>query len=84
MILSCLQLDIPISKTKEFIKDYSNPEIVDGRELINAKNRKTLTLDTYTQVFESKKGFISNLSILDLLFNEGPNSLMYLENQEIK
>jgi hypothetical protein len=28
----------------------------------------------YTQVFSEKFGFVSNLSILDLLFNEGPNS----------
>ena len=34
----------------------------------------------YTQVFEEKQGFIPNLSILDLLFNEGPNSLNVLEN----
>ena len=29
---------------------------------------------TYTQVFSEKYGFLSNLSILDLLFNEGPNA----------
>ena len=33
----------------------------------------------YMQVFENKFGFISNLSILDLLFNEGNNSKAYLE-----
>ena len=33
----------------------------------------------YTQVFEERHGFIPNLSILDLLFNEGPNSLNILE-----
>ena len=34
----------------------------------------------YMQVFENKFGFISNLSILDLLFNEGNNSKAYLES----
>ncbi len=34
----------------------------------------------YTQVFSGKFGFIPNLSILDLLFNEGPNSAMVLKN----
>jgi len=37
----------------------------------------------YFQVFGEKLGFIPNLSILDLLFNEGPNSLQVLE-QSIK
>jgi len=34
----------------------------------------------YTQVFSDKLGFVANLSILDLLFNEGPNSYSLLIN----
>lgn len=33
----------------------------------------------YTQVFSEKFGFVSNLSILDLLFNEGPYSIKIIE-----
>jgi hypothetical protein len=33
----------------------------------------------YTQVFSEKVGFVPNLSVLDLLFNEGPNSYNVLE-----
>lgn len=36
-------------------------------------------LQKYTQVFSDKLGFIEGLSILDLLFNEGPNSYTVLE-----
>jgi hypothetical protein len=32
----------------------------------------------YWQVFTNKQGFVPNLSILDLLFNEGPNAISYL------
>jgi hypothetical protein len=32
----------------------------------------------YHQVFAQKQGFIANLSVIDLLFNEGPESYIYL------
>ena len=34
--------------------------------------------EPYNQVFEDKYGFIPNLFIFDLLFNEGPNSVNFL------
>ena len=37
----------------------------------------------YDQVFMEKQGFISNLSILDLLFNLGPESADYLHNLDL-
>jgi hypothetical protein len=37
----------------------------------------------YTQVLQEHHGFLPNLSVLDLLFNEGPNALNYLEAQNI-
>ena len=33
---------------------------------------------TYYQVYQMKHGFLSNLSVLDLLFNMGPESIFYL------
>jgi len=51
----------------------------DYRNYFNQKIN-TISLPEYTQVFSDKYGFISNLSIIDLLFNEGPNTLLYLEN----
>lgn len=80
-IMNSLQLEIPTSKTTEYNKEI---DFLDGRKLAIAKNKNEYQPDRYIQVFEQNNGFISNLSILDLLFMEGPNSLNYLENQNIK
>ncbi|MGY5850996.1 WbqC family protein [Salegentibacter sp. F14] len=81
-ITKAMDLNLDFSKTSEYIKDPKN--ITDLRSLINAKHKTEFQQIPYNQVFESKHGFIPNLSILDLLFNEGPNSLPYLENHEFK
>ncbi|WP_298534394.1 WbqC family protein [uncultured Algibacter sp.] len=81
VIFDCLQLETNSSKTTSYQKT-TNTEI-DYRFLVNAKKESLLPFDTYTQVFGDKHGFIPNLSILDLLFNEGPNSLNYLESQSL-
>ena len=65
------------SQTSEFFMTYK--EVNDLRPLADFKSSKTPKIDPYIQVFDNKHGFISNLSILDLLFNEGPNALNYLE-----
>ncbi|WP_457611055.1 WbqC family protein [Lutibacter sp.] len=80
-VLKALQLEITISKTTEFNKE---PNYLDLRNLALAKNNKSYNLDQYFQVFNTNHGFISNLSILDLLFMEGPNALNYLESQTSK
>ena len=81
VIYECLQLDLKTSKSEIYQKHIENT--VDFRPLVNAKKEVTKQFDTYTQVFSDKHRFISNLSILDLLFNEGPNALNYLESQTI-
>jgi len=78
-IMNSLQIQIPFSKTTEYHKEVN---IKDGRFLVNAKNRQNFDLNRYIQVFEQTQGFIPNLSILDLLFMEGPNALNYLESQK--
>ena len=80
LIMDALQLEIPYSKTSEYQKDV---QFLDARKLAIAKTKDEIHLARYIQVFEQNKGFISNLSILDLLFMEGPNALNYLENQTI-
>ncbi|CAI8338429.1 MAG: Uncharacterised protein [Flavobacteriaceae bacterium] len=59
-------------------------QLKDMRHLVNCKKEPKYNFDTYHQVFEANHGHIENLSILDLLFNEGPNTLHYLQNQTLE
>ncbi len=77
LLCECLQLEMHYQKTTEYLTEPK--EMKDQRELINAK--KEIIIEPYSQVFQDKKGFLSNLSILDLMFNEGPNTINYLKNQ---
>ena len=55
--------------------------IHDFREAINPKHPAPdpdFTPRRYYQVYEAKHGFQPNLSIVDLLFNMGPESVFYL------
>jgi hypothetical protein len=80
-VCACLELDIDYKITTSYEKTLDN--IDDYRPLIAAKKETAFNFDRYIQVFTQKHGFISNLSILDLLFNEGPNTLNYLESQTL-
>lgn len=80
-ICECLQLEINSSKTETFVKTIEDK--TDYRYLVHAKKEVPQNFEPYTQVFSNKHGFIDNLSILDLLFNEGPNALNYLESQTL-
>ena len=56
-------------------------DLTDFRSLVNARKEPNFNFENYRQVFFDKCGYIDNLSIIDLLFNEGTNALTYLENQ---
>ena len=58
--------------------DDNEFDILDS--LISAKKVVKTEFRTYTQVFRTKYGFIPNLSILDVLFNLGPETKRYLKN----
>lgn len=62
------------------ITQYPSP-ISDFRDVIHAKHPQPdpdFTPIKYWQVFQHKHGFLPNLSILDLLFCMGPESVFYL------
>jgi len=68
-----------LEKKTSHTTEYLTTVQEDHRELANAKLKSSYQMEPYQQVFTEKFGFIPNLSILDLLFNEGPNALSYLE-----
>ena len=82
-ILKRLGMDVKLILTEEFTAPGSIPD--DWRGVIHPKRPNTLLSDLapgrpYYQVFAGKFGhFTPGLSILDLLFNEGPDSLLYLK-----
>ncbi len=74
-IFELLPLDLKYTLTSVYDKEIKN----DYRYMVNSKSTEEFNLPNYTQVFSNKHGFLENLSILDLLFNEGPTALLYLE-----
>lgn len=81
MLLDCIQMQITTEKTTTFEKRQSTKRDL---RLMAQRNHEVDIFDNYTQVFSDKHGFFSNLSILDLLFNEGPNTELYLKKQKLK
>ena len=70
--------------TDHYSPHGSNEYGEDLRELIHPKRDNHILEELglkkpYFQVFSGKYGFKSNLSIMDLLFNEGPDSISYLK-----
>ena len=51
---------------------------MDYRFLIETHSYKIIKTNIYSQVFQSKYGYIQNLSILDLMFNLGPQTVPFL------
>lgn len=80
LVSKCLGLPSEYGKTVEYFHEAAN--FKDFRTLANGK-KDSAELESYTQVFGDKFGFINNLSILDLLFNEGRFALDYLKNQTL-
>ena len=77
VILGLLQEEDNTNFTKEFQHEGSFSDFRNHK--FKSKN-----LQRYDQVFMEKHGFIANLSIIDLLFNLGPESSDYLHKLDIR
>jgi len=76
-ILDLLSMSPIVSFSKEHHKEIEG--FTDYRGYFTPKNKSLeVPKELYNQVFEEKYGFLPNLFILDLLFNEGPNTVSFL------
>ncbi|MEI2274835.1 WbqC family protein [Sphingobacterium sp. ML3W] len=77
LILKSIKLKRTVSFTEEYT--VNDAEAIDYREIIHPKKESILVAPKeYYQVFLDKNGFYPDLSIIDLLFNQGPQSKSYL------
>ena len=81
LVFECLQLPFKYTVTQTFELDSIHN--MDARPFANSRKEKLQDFKSYAQVFDNKHGFLDNLSILDVLFNEGPNTELYLKSQSI-
>lgn len=76
--------------TENFSRDgqvtFNGSDLIcdDMREVIHPKRKNSVLADLklekpYFQVFAARHGFMPDLSSMDLLFNEGPDSILYLK-----
>jgi len=72
LITELLDVNLNHEKSESYNENYS--ELIDLRDLSVARKEKEYATPKYIQVFESKHGYLPNLSILDILFSEGNNT----------
>lgn len=71
LISRLLKLDFSYTPTTEY-KIVATE--LDFRKTIHPKKNLLISASPYYQVFEDRNGFIEKLSIVDLLFNQGPHT----------
>ncbi len=78
VVCRLMDFDPKISYSSEYRKELPD-EVLDCRETIHPKQPAQLhEFKPYYQVFAQKYGFKGNLSCIDLLFNMGPEAVLFL------
>jgi hypothetical protein len=78
LVCSLLDISPVVSYSTEYVFS-PQPDVLDLREAIHPKKTPlTRNFRPYYQVFEAKYGFQANLSIIDLLFNMGPEATLLI------
>jgi len=76
-IIELLNIDIESTKSVKYIE--CEPTTTDFRNAFSPKIETNLKFNEYIQVFGDRNGFTPNMSIVDILFNEGPNAVNYIK-----
>ncbi len=81
-LFTMLDINTPFSLTGKYYQPQDNKHVLDYRETIHPKKKAPDSLYqpiVYHQVFDDRYGFLPDLSIIDLIFNEGPDALPILQ-----
>lgn len=86
LCLNILSISKQITLSDHYIKESTQKQQIDLRTYLhpknNTQNQRLFGIPSYIQVFG--KPFVANLSILDLIFCEGPNAKQLLKQSIIK
>lgn len=77
VVLKCLKAERQIKFTEQYHK------LLDGEHDYRKSVEENIVMPPYYQAFNEKNGFTPNLSIIDLLFNLGPQAQNYLRTLPI-
>jgi len=80
ILLKCLNIETEILFSESYI--VNEGVINDYRDLIHPSTQTTDSVKKikYSQVFQESQEFVSNLSVFDLLFNQGPMAKQLLNS----
>jgi hypothetical protein len=82
LVYKLMRIKLEYKTTTEYFNEVDPQTMLDIRNLVNGKKDDS-QFESYPQVFKEKHGFLNNLNILDLLFNEGKFAIDYLKNQKL-
>lgn len=82
LVCQLIDIDTSFQRTESYVVEPSNT-IIDLRDAIHPKKEvmddASFSAVPYYQVFQERLGFLPNLSIIDLLFNMGPEAILVLQ-----
>ena len=82
LVCQLIDIDTSFLRTESYVAEPSNT-IIDLRDAIHPKKEvmddALFSAVPYYQVFQERLGFLPNLSIIDLLFNMGPEAILVLQ-----